>query len=67
MDDLPDISWRSFWDVATAEDVASILRDMHGDGAAKIAAENGLIAKADGRESDFEFWVCVFKALRTLH
>lgn len=67
MDDLPGISWRSFWDLATPEDVAQILREMFGDDAAKIAAENGLVAKSDDREEDFQFWSTVFRILHTTH
>lgn len=61
--DLGSPGWRSFWDLATPEEAAALLREDYGAGAEAAAVRATAAALADGRVRDACFWVAVRAAL----
>ena len=54
-----NISWDSFWDLGSPSDLAALMLEIYGSGAANAASECMASATADNREDDCRFWIAV--------
>ena len=61
---IDGINWGSFWDLASPQEAARLLREQYGSDAARHGAESSLAANSDGRDEDYDFWLAVFADLR---
>ena len=56
-------NWNSFWDLASPEEAAGMLREFYGEAAAEAANRCATAAQSDAREADFRFWMAVVALL----
>lgn len=61
---LDALDWKSFWDLATPEKAAALMRELYGAGADGAAADAAADALADNRDEDARFWVATRAAVR---
>lgn len=55
--------WRSFWDVATPDQMATAMKEVYGLSAKTACHENVMQAKRDDRQVDYQFWLAVLCSL----